>query len=81
MTKEPIPGYCCHEPKLQFDWKIAALEDLSANVLAISGINCLTCGAEYRFDTRDDTVCPVVQRSVDQKMVMLQVKFLRPTVS
>lgn len=71
-----LPGYCCVKPTLQFDWKIAALEDLSANVVAISGINCLNCGAEYRFDTDGNTRCPLVRRSADEKTVMLQVKFL-----
>lgn len=69
-----VNGYCCDGPQLQFSWK------LGEGILAIDGIACLNCGADYVFDTKGDTTCPLIHRTPDGREVVLRVMVKPRTV-
>lgn len=80
MADEPIPadqraGYCCPMPTLQFTWHLGTAEnDLTVRVLQITGLSCMNCGADYVFDTEDETF-PLLER--DRAVLRVHTKNLR----
>ena len=81
MTDLKSQGYCCNAAQLQFDWKLGVDDAIEPpnNIMAITRLQCLNCGAEYAFETQGRTACPVVHEASGDDQVVLRVK-VKPMV-